>query len=235
MAVRYDIGALSAVMYVQLRARPGRVSLPDVCCDLLWIDERLWLTGPQSRAQPTTTVGRTLQILNVDPLVARAWLGVPLHELTDRRIPLDEINARFAGPLAEMFHAGGASALVRPAGNFSGHLTDARAVAAEAVLRRGGSVREAAVAAELSERQLERQFEDWFGLPPKQYGRILRLRYAIHSAKSGRSFAAAALNAGYSDQSHFNKEVRALAETSPRALLPRVGNIQDVSDRLRKY
>jgi AraC-like DNA-binding protein len=235
MAGRYDIGALSAVMFVQVRGQPGRISLPDVCCDLLWVDERLWLTGPQSRAQPTTAADRIFQIVNIDPLVARTWLGVPLHELTDRRIPLDEIGARFAGPLCEMFHAGGASALVRPADHFSTRLMDARMVAAEAVLRRGASVQAAATAAELSERQLGRQFEDWFGLTPKQYARILRLRHAIHSAKSGKSFVAAALSAGYSDQAHFNRDVRALAETSPRALLPRVGNIQDVSDRLRNY
>lgn len=69
----------------------------------------------------------------------------------------------------------------------------------------------------LSERQLRRRFLDAVGLSPKQYARILRLQSLVKLAdhQTGTEWAGLALDAGYCDQSHLNRECRALTGLSP--------------------
>ena len=78
-------------------------------------------------------------------------------------------------------------------------------------LRRGRPV--AAVAAELSlsERQLHRRSIDAFGYGPKTLARILRLDRALTLVRAGTAAAEAAATAGYADQPHMAREVRALS------------------------
>jgi AraC-like DNA-binding protein len=235
MVAPFDIAALSAVMFARGRPPSGRMTQPDVCCDLVWVDDRLHLCGPLTRATLSQNVGREIQILNLDPLFARAWLGIPLGELTDRRIPLDEIAPRAAGPLSELFHGGRAAATVRPLDSAALFRLDPRSATAAFALRRTASVQDAAARAELSGRQLERMFHDRFGLRPKQYAIILRLRRAVAAAKKGEGIAGAAVSAGYVDQAHFHRDVRLLSGLTPGALLPHVGNSQFIVARTRDY
>jgi AraC-like DNA-binding protein len=216
-------GAPRAVMYARFRPAPGRITMPDVCCDLVWVRERLFIAGPQSRGQVSAHPGEEIQLLNLDPLVARAWLGVPVAHLTDRKILLEDIDRDCAGRLSELFASGRAADLVGLP------VVAGRAARAAASIKAFASVRLAAQAAELSIRQLERLFGDRFGLSPRRYGRILRLRRAIGAIKQdGESLAFAAAGAGYADQSHFTREVRELTGRSPRFLLPHVANVQEV-------
>lgn len=202
--------------------------MPDVCCDLVWVRECLFLAGPQSRAQVSAHPGEEIQLLNLDPLVARAWLGVPIAHLTDRKILLEDIDRERAGRLSELFAEGRAIELLRPPGG------GGCAAKAATTIKVTGSVKGAALAAELSVRQLERLFGDRFGLSPRRYGRILRLRRAIGLiAHEGDSLAGAAAMAGYADQPHFTREVRELTGRSPRFLLPHVANLQDVQAHTR--
>lgn len=55
------------------------------------------------------------------------------------------------------------------------------------------------------------------GLPPKLYGRVLRLQQALHLLvrQPCMPLVEVALAAGYSDQPHLNRELRALAGVSP--------------------
>ncbi|MBX3482235.1 helix-turn-helix domain-containing protein [Phenylobacterium sp.] len=226
---------LAGVMFARLCPRPGRITQADVCCDLVWRGERLYLSGPQSEARPSQSVGQDIQVLNLDPVVAQAWLGIPLSELRDRQAPLAEIAPHAAGPLEELFHAGEAASLVRPEGVSAAFVLDRRASVAAQVLRRSGSVRRAAESVGLSERQLERLFGERFGLPPKRYATILRMRRAVALAKDGASLAGAAVEAGYGDQAHFNRDVRILSGRTPLTLLPHVGDFQYVRARTRDY
>jgi AraC-like DNA-binding protein len=234
MHVQADGGMPGALMFARFRPRPERIIMPDVCCDLLWTGERLWLTGPQDCARPSAAVGQEVQLVNLDPLAVGVWLGVPLLELTNRKILLNDVNADHALRLSEMFHAGVAAVLVKR-GKGSSPAADPRAAAAAAALRQGHSVGDAAGMIGLSQRQMERLWLDWFGLSPRRYRRILRLRQAVKWARNGESLAEAALHAGYVDQSHFNRDVRKLSGVAPRALLPNVGNVQDALLNLREY
>jgi AraC-like DNA-binding protein len=124
---------------------------------------------------------------------------------------------------------------VRRVGARLAPLLDPRLAEAARLLRRHGSVRLAAESVGLSERQLERLFQDRFGLAPKRYASILRMRRAIRAASNGLSLADAALEAGYVDQAHFNRDVRILAGATPGALIPNVGVSQDKRVETRDY
>jgi AraC-like DNA-binding protein len=232
-AIPPSANPLSGVMFGSFRPRPGRVTMPDVCCDLVWKRDKLILTGPQSRGRPDTSTGEPIQLMNVDPLVARAWLGIPLDQLTDHAVPLEDAAPDMAGMLSEAFFNGTAVKLVRPVGPPPLH--HRRVAVAAAVLRAGRSVRDAARRAELSERQLERLFRDAYGLSPVRYRRILRFRRSVAALREGETLAGAAALAGFADQSHFHREVLGLMGHPPSALLGHVAKVQEVVAKTRDY
>ena len=96
-------------------------------------------------------------------------------------------------------------------------LTD-RAVAR--VLSRRGCISIRVLAGELDvgTRTLERAFREHVGLPPKVFARIARFRAARRAVKAGHAGAEAAAEAGYSDQAHMVREIRALAGVSTTQL-----------------
>src|SRR5262249_33692046 len=70
-------------------------------------------------------------------------------------------------------------------------------------------------------------FRQAVGLTPKVYCRLLRFQRAIEGIKSrpAESWARRALAAGFSDQSHFNREFRTFTGVTPeeyRTLSPRL-------------
>jgi AraC-like DNA-binding protein len=224
---------LSGVMFASFRPRPGRVTMPDVCCDLVWQRDKLVVSGPLSRGRPSTSTGEPTQLLNLDPLVARAWLGVPLDHLTNYDIPIEDVAPDMAGMLSEAFFNGSVAKLVRPVG--PPPLAHRRVAIAAAVLRTGRPVLDAARRAELSVRQLERLFLDAYGLSPVQYRRILRFRRSVKALREGETLAGAAALTGFVDQSHFSREVLDLMGHSPGALLSHVAKVQDVVAKTRDY
>jgi AraC-like DNA-binding protein len=79
-----------------------------------------------------------------------------------------------------------------------------------AELRRGARVAQVADRVGLSDRQLHRRSLRAFGYGAKRLGRILRLQRALRLADRGLPAAAAAARAGFVDQPHLAREVRAL-------------------------
>ncbi len=71
----------------------------------------------------------------------------------------------------------------------------------------------------LSGRQLERLFNRDYGVGPKRFARIVRLRHAMALVRSGSMpLAQVAEVAGYSDQPHFVREFKAMMHTTPAAM-----------------
>lgn len=221
-------GALTALGLGHLHPRPGRLALPDVCCDLVWGRGGLSLSGPSTRARASQNVGGEVWLLRLAPLVARAWLRLPLEHLTDRSVPLADIAPHVARELQRLKEEGGLEALVRPAGDVTAAGVDPRLVAAVGALQRGKRVAHVAAMVALSERQMERTFRAELGMAPKTFSRIVRFRAALRAAASGVRMVDAAAAAGFADQAHFSHEARAFTGVSPRGLLPRVGNLQDI-------
>lgn len=79
-----------------------------------------------------------------------------------------------------------------------------------------------------SPRQLQRRALPVFGYGPQHLGRVLRLGRAVARADRGRGWAEAAGHAGFADQAHLARDVRALTGLTPTALRrERVRSLQD--------
>ncbi|MFD3541567.1 helix-turn-helix domain-containing protein [Streptomyces sp. NPDC058662] len=204
-------------------AGAGGTVLPDGCMDLLWVDGRLLVAGPDTRPHPAGEVpGGVFAGIRLPPGTAPALLGVPAHAVRDGRVELTDLwpareVRRLAGPVeASADPRTGLEALVarRAAGAAP---PDPLAAEIVAGLRAGSAVADIARAVGLGPRQLHRRSLDAFGYGPRTLGRILRLRGALARARAGLPYAEVAAVAGYADQAHLAREVRALAGTTLRA------------------
>jgi hypothetical protein len=74
----------------------GRLILPDVCCDVSVVDGRAFFTGAMTRARNALHVDREVLLLRIGIASVRDWLRMPVAELTDLVVPLDEIDRRLA-------------------------------------------------------------------------------------------------------------------------------------------
>ena len=68
----------------------------------------------------------------------------------------------------------------------------------------------------LGSRQFQRLFKQHTGISAKQYAAICRFQHAIHLIMQGNSLVNTALDAGFSDQSHFNHDIKKLTGLAPR-------------------
>lgn len=201
---------------------PYRV-LPDGCMDLIWHDGELMVAGPDTAAYVVTDrPGSSYAGLRFAPGVAPALFGAPAHEVRDRRVPLADLwPAARARHLAARADAGPTAALeswaaarLRGAGP-----ADPLPAAVTAGLAAGHTVAGIAAGCGLGERQLRRRCEAAFGYGPRTLRRVLRLQHALALARAGTPLARVAADAGYADQPHLSREVRALAGVPLRELL----------------
>ncbi|WP_345011843.1 helix-turn-helix transcriptional regulator [Streptomyces shaanxiensis] len=205
----------------------GRV-LPDGCMDLLWNDGRLLVAGPDTRAhvpegEPSTWIG-----VRFHPGTAPAFLGVPAHELRDRRVELADLWP--ASDVRRLRGRIGAApdpvtaledlALERAADAGPSDPLPRRVVAA---LEAGQPVGVTADELGLGARQLHRRCLTAFGYGPKTLARILRLQRALALARDGVPFADTAARAGFADQAHLARDVKELAGMPLGELLGRPG------------
>ncbi|MCM3924019.1 helix-turn-helix transcriptional regulator [Frankia sp. AiPs1] len=200
--------------------------LPDGCIDIIWSsDGRLIVAGPDTVATLASWAPGVRHVgLRFDPGRGPARLGVPAAELRDRRPELADLWG--GGParrLAERLAEADDPALVletcvaaRPR---HPELGDPLVAAIVAGIRAGSPVADVARAAALSQRQLLRRCRQLFGYGPKTLARILRLQEALRSARTGQRLAVVAADAGYADQAHLAREVRALTGVALTSLL----------------
>ena len=67
----------------------------------------------------------------------------------------------------------------------------------------------------MSRRELERKFNRYIGLAPKQLAKIFRLQFALQSESKSELLTHLALEAGYYDQAHFIHEFAAIVKQTP--------------------
>lgn len=87
-------------------------------------------------------------------------------------------------------------------------------------LGQGMRVEEAVARSGYSHRQFIRLFSQAVGLPPKLYGRVQRFQKALGLMQTGPggeapALALVAIDAGYSDQPHFQREFREFSGMTP--------------------
>jgi transcriptional regulator GlxA family with amidase domain len=95
-----------------------------------------------------------------------------------------------------------------------GHEPEPWVRAVVARLRSRASVADIAAEIGLSERQLHRRGLFLYGYGLKTLSRILRVNDALDLARGGMAFGTVAVTAGYADQAHLAREVKALAGVS---------------------
>lgn len=224
-AWRGDVPAGAAAVHVQ------RV-LPDGCMDLLLAGDELMVAGPDTAAQMSEQrPGTSITGLRFRPGRLPALLGIPACELRDRRIALAELTPRTRRAATAASRRRGPApgdALAELLSGAGGLLRDAEPVPGRPVLpsgalellRRGGTVRAVADDLGCTTRTLHRHCLDTLGYGPATVRRVLRFRTAADLLHAGVPPAEAAARAGYADQPHLSREVRALAGVSPGRLAP---------------
>lgn len=227
---------------------PTRV-LPDGCTDLIWQSGRgAFVAGPDTRATLISApAGSVFAGARFGPGAGGPALGVPLEELRDARIAIEELPQ--SGALRPA--PGGAAGRSRDSGAPLAELLDPE-LSVEAALRRvawlaaalaatgqadalvgeaARRLREPATRVEalagdlgLGERQLRRRFRATVGYPPKTLQRVLRSRRFLAAAEDeaepGRpDLGRLAFDAGYADQAHLSRDCARLSGLAPGALL----------------
>jgi AraC-like DNA-binding protein len=191
----------------------GRVQrvLPDGHADVLVYDSGVVeVVGLHDAvALPLLPAGTRLHGVRLRPAAVAAAFGVSASSLRNATVAAaDVVGARRARLLAE---PGGIGAWIRSVS------PDPRTVAAVRLLA-SHSVDDAADLLGLTPRHLRRILLADVGLGPKAFQRVVRLQRFVHAADAGAPLAAAAAEAGYADQSHLTRDVRALAGLTPAAL-----------------
>jgi AraC-like DNA-binding protein len=197
--------------------------LPDGCMDLLWSDGRLLVAGPDTRAYVPSGPPATWAGIRLFPGTAPALLGVPAHELRDRRVELADL-----WPAREVRRRTGRIAAAAHPATALEELALERAAPPDAELRRlveglaaGRPVSVTADELGLGARQLHRRSLTAFGYGPKTLARILRLQRALALARAGVPYADTAARTGYADQAHLSRDVREFTGTTLSELLRR--------------
>ncbi len=217
MYQEWATGLAGAVAWRRVAEQPQthRI-LPDGCLDLIWSDGHLLVAGPDTVAQEVTSpAGRVYAGLRFMPGTGPSVFGVPANELRDSRVRLDEIwpQRLVDGLTARVSEAPDRIAalldIARPRVE-----VDPITAAVVAGLRAGRPVSVVAQEAGLSERQLLRRSLASFGYGPKTLARVLRMGRAVALATGGMPAADVAASAGYADQAHLSREVKALTGVS---------------------
>lgn len=193
--------------------------------------------GLHGTAAVTEQAGRVAGVqADLTPLGARAVLAVSPAELAGRLATLEEaagadvatrtLRERLAGT------AGWDARLALVEAWLAARVAASRAPAAPAVawsLRRlrasGGAIPVGALCDELgwSRRHLAARFRAHVGVPPKTFARLLRFERAVATLAATRAgeveLGRVALDCGYYDQAHFNRDFRTFAGMSPGAYL----------------
>jgi AraC-like DNA-binding protein len=169
--------------------------------------------------------------VDLSPIGARRLLGVPMHELMNRVVPLDDLLGRDAGALRERLGEarswGERFAIVDDV--LARRLENARTVAPgvgwawQRLEATAGAVPIGALARELdwSRKRLIAHFRDEVGLTPKTAARVLRFQALVGHLRAGRvrGWADLAIECGYADQSHLVHDVRRFTGVAPTELL----------------
>ncbi len=183
------------------------------------------VTGIQETAKTYAYEPKTGSLLVRFTPDGAACLGVPVVQLSSRSIALDALLPRARGAQAheELSEAGVGREQVAVIERLLSELAYdddplvTRALTLLSTAHDAASVAAVARALGVSERQLERRFLARVGVTPKRFAALRRFERAVAQAPVASSLTVAALDAGYYDQSHFIRDFRRFAGSTPGA------------------
>lgn len=196
-----------------------------------------FLAGMHDTSVLTETTGAQGGLhVNLTPLGARRLLGLPMHELANRVVGVDQVFGAGGRRLVERLRNAPGRGGGRWAARFD--LLDAAiarrlaetgplpgiAVAGWRRLEASGgrlAIGELAAGLDCSRKHLRSVFLEHLGLSPKTVARVLRFQRAIGLYDQGlcRGWADVAYACGYADQAHFVNDFRHFAGVSPTVFL----------------
>jgi AraC-like DNA-binding protein len=169
--------------------------------------------------------------VRLTPLGGHALFGLPMHELSNRVIELDELLGPGADELVgRLWDESGwerrftlldelIGARLQASASTSGELSWAW----WRLRRTHGRTSVGGLARELgwSHRRLIARFREGIGLPPKVVARVLRFERVAHTLMGVPEprLAEVAFDSGYYDQAHLNRDFREFAGTTPTEFL----------------
>ncbi len=151
-------------------------------------------------------------------------LGLPADELAGQHVSLEDLWGSHAALAREQLLAAATpqEALRRLEALLLQRLRTGPAQAAHPVVmlalrqfEAGMGVEDAVARSGYSHRQFTRLFSQAVGLGPKLYCRVRRFQKALPLVQGPLALAAVAMEAGYSDQPHFNRDFREFAGLTP--------------------
>lgn len=190
--------------------------LPDGCADLVF----------DLHDGASIVVGTMTKPLVIAPQAASEFLGVrfrpgraaaflrlPLAELTDASVPLNDVWKNWDGRIDVTSLE---AELLRRLDPDRDRRVDA---AVERIIASGGTARIDELANEIgiSRQHLARQFQHHVGVSPKTFARVMRFRRLVDRVDPARDldWADLALEHGYYDQAHLIADFREFAGTTP--------------------
>lgn len=189
--------------------RPVHV-LPDGCMDLIRMDGRVIVAGPDTVASRSVHGEAPVTGLRFRPGVLPRLLGVPASALLNVRVPLADVTTAPDVPTLTAL----AVTLAADADATQAPWTPATVAHVTRRLAQGAPVAEVAAELGRSPRTLQRQCTAVYGYGPAMLRRVLRFRRAVRMLRNGEPYADVAARVGYADQPHLHREVRALAGVS---------------------
>ncbi|MEU7860347.1 helix-turn-helix domain-containing protein [Nonomuraea sp. NPDC049141] len=188
--------------------------------------------GLSDRFTVTRTLGPAEGVqVSLTPFGARRLFGVPMRELTNLVVPIEDLLGAWAHRAVERL---GETASWPERLALTDRLLTERILAGPELsqevpwawarlLSSGGRVGPSWLASSLgwSHRHLVARFHDQVGLTPKTAARVIRFQSALRLLQSGRAIAGVAADCGFYDQAHMNREFRVLGDTTPGQIRPR--------------
>ena len=204
--------------------------VPDGCIDIVFVRgtrDEVRLVGPMTVAREfDTSTERSITGVRFSPGGARALLGLHARALQDVVTPLRDAMKLDGWLESELGKAHDAPRRFAALERFlldrrDSHLASIDAALASVIseLRHaasGTSIPKLCHKHGIGERRLRRMFEDWVGLSPKYFLRVMRLQRALEQARHAPvRWLGVALDSGFYDQPHMNRDFRELVGLSP--------------------
>lgn len=216
---------------------PDGCALLSYCGKSMRLAPGLRVIGPtiRSRVVPVWP-GEVWWGVRLQPAAVQAVTGCAACELRDRAEACAVINPELDRALLYRLEhskcfADAVIAYEQVLGTLLRQQIDSKVAAAAHVIDNTGGrakIEEVALAVGLSERQLQRRFNQAVGLTPKQFARVRRLRSTTVAMLDTEltDWAGLAAEAGYADQSHLTHEFNALTGHLPTSFEQRVRRIE---------
>jgi AraC-like DNA-binding protein len=211
--------------------------VPDGCADIIWTGSSLMVAGPDTRSiLDRLTPGAVVVGVRFHPGAASSWLGLPLSEIVNSRVPLAEFWREEATCLFAKASASGSATEIALAleavlrsrlaevGVADRQIAALRRAAGDHCLPAGIRLDRLAAYMGMSERTLRRRCLDGFGYGFKTLHRVLRFQrfFRLAAQTSIGGLAELSARAGYADQAHMTREVQRMSGASPREFVAQV-------------